>query len=63
MVKHGTTGNGYPDIMNLDNHLIYEVKGGTLEPDGSVSPPSQYTVAYGWAQARWYAARANRDPE
>jgi len=63
MADKGTIGNGYPDIMNLDNHLIYEVKGGTLQPDGSVGFPSNLTVAYGWALVRWYAARANRDSD
>lgn len=58
----GERGYGFPDIMNLDDHLIYEVKGGNLQPDGGTNFPSPYTIAYGYAQARWYAAMANRDP-
>lgn len=62
IAQGGTSGKGYPDIMNTYLHLIYEVKGGEPQPDGSTNFPSNLTVAYGWAQARWYAAMANQDP-
>ncbi len=48
--------------MNENLHLIYEVKGGERLPNGGTGFPNIYTVIYGWAQARWYAAMANRDP-
>lgn len=60
----GTSGNnGYPDIMNENLNLIYEVKGGSSLPDGSTTFPNPLTIAYGWAQVRWYAAMANQDPD
>ncbi len=59
----GNTGLGRPDIVDRTIGVIWEVKtgGGSDVGAGMGSQwPSDYTAAYGVAQAQWYVERARR---